>query len=179
MSELEGPEILQMTGRAGRPQFDSTGVAVILTRSDKRAKYENIISGRHPLESRLHLQLGEHLNAEIGLGTVFSIESAKNWLRSTFLHVRCRANPLHYGVSLQAGGVDHMIDAKCHQSIEMLRNQGLIELVNERLRTTPYGEFAARYYVRLQTMRHILDLREQATLKDVVCKTIEPVNAEA
>lgn len=179
MSELEGPEILQMIGRAGRPQFDSTGVAVILTRSDKLVNYESIISGKHPLESRLHLQLVEHLNAEIGLGTVFSPETAKDWLKGTFLYVRCRVNPLHYGVNPQAGGVDCMIEERCHQSIKMLQNLGLVELVDERLRVTPYGEAAARYYLRLQTMRHILDLREQATLRDVVWMTTEPINTKA
>ena len=45
-------EIMQMLGRAGRPQFDHTGVAVILTSTDKKAQYENMVSGKETLESR-------------------------------------------------------------------------------------------------------------------------------
>lgn len=31
-------DVLQMTGRAGRPQFDKTGVAVIVTEPEKEQK---------------------------------------------------------------------------------------------------------------------------------------------
>lgn len=44
-------EVLQMLGRAGRPQFDNTGVAVILTRKDNQERYEKMASGKEPLES--------------------------------------------------------------------------------------------------------------------------------
>src|SRR5277367_857908 len=149
MKELDESEILQMIGRAGRPQFDETGVAVILTRSDKRVKYENLVAGNQPLESQLHLQLVEHINAEIGLGTIFDISSAKTWLRSTFFYVRCRANPKYYGMALGHDGVDSMIEEQCVASIENLLDHGLIENTEGRVQTTAYGEAAARYYLRI------------------------------
>ena len=174
MRELEESEILQMIGRAGRPQFDDTGVAVILTSSDKREKYENLVSGNRPLESQLHLQLVEHFNSEIGLGTIFDIGSAKVWLRSTFFYVRCRANPKYYGVSPNDDAIDSMMEEKCLKNIEVLQSHGLIENTEGKFRTTAYGKAAARYYVRLPTVYRILGMSGQAKLKDMVLAQVRP-----
>jgi ATP-dependent DNA helicase HFM1/MER3 len=48
-SELD---MMQMLGRAGRPQFDDSGVAVILTSSDKKMRYEQMVCGKEIIESR-------------------------------------------------------------------------------------------------------------------------------
>lgn len=45
--------------------------------------------------------LADHLNAEIVLGTVSDIREAVQWLGYTYLYVRMRANPLHYGMTWQ------------------------------------------------------------------------------
>lgn len=172
MKELGQSEILQMIGRAGRPQFHDAGVAVILTRSDKRLKYENLVAGNQPLESQLHLQLVEHINAEIGLGTIFDISSAKTWLRSTFFYVRCRANPKYYGMTLDHtlnhDGVDSMIEEQCAASIETLLNHGLIENTDGKIRATAYGEAAARYYLRFPTVYNILGMKPHPSIRDMV-----------
>lgn len=88
--------MMQMLGRAGRPQFDDSAVAVIITRKERVHHYEKLISGSEFLESCLHLNLIDHLNAEIGLGHVTDIASATKWLAGTFLFVRMRRNPTHY-----------------------------------------------------------------------------------
>jgi ATP-dependent DNA helicase HFM1/MER3 len=168
MMELEESSILQMIGRAGRPQFDDSGVAVILTRSDKRVKYEHIVAGKQPLESRLHLQLVEHINAEIGLRTIMDIQSAKIWLRSTYFFIRCRLNPTHYGVSQLPDAIDGMVEEKCVQSMEILQKEGLVENIDGTLQTTAYGGVAARYCVRFSTITRIMGTKGQAKLKDVV-----------
>ena len=168
MVDLNDAEILQMIGRAGRPQFDDTGVAVILTRSDKVEKYENVATGRQALESRLHQQLAEHVNAEIGLGTVTDIESAKKWLCSTFFYVRCRSNPGHYGITSSSGAVEEMIEQKCISVIQILKSAGLVEDMAGKLHNTAYGNAAARYCVRIPTMSRILNTPGDAKLKDIV-----------
>ena len=48
-SELD---LMQMLGRAGRPQFDDSGVAVILTSEAKKARYEAMVMGTQIIESR-------------------------------------------------------------------------------------------------------------------------------
>lgn len=159
-----------MIGRAGRPQFDDSGVAVILTRSDKRSKYENLISGKEPLESRLHEQLREHFNVEIGLGTILDLDSAILWLKSTFFYVRCRSNPSYYGLNAEDEGVDGWVGRKCAETIGSLHDLGLIQTSSSgKLQTTPYGHAATKFYIRLNSMTKIVEMKEQADLRDVVC----------
>ncbi len=56
-----------MVGRAGRPEFDSKGVGVILCSKDDERYYDNLVNSKSLLESFLHKSLVEHLNSEINL----------------------------------------------------------------------------------------------------------------
>ena len=49
--EYSDLEIMQMLGRAGRPQFDDSAVAVIMTRLQRVPYYEKMITGQEVLES--------------------------------------------------------------------------------------------------------------------------------
>jgi ATP-dependent DNA helicase HFM1/MER3 len=51
VQEYSDLEIMQMLGRAGRPQFDNSAVAVIMTRQEKVNRYEKMVSGQEILES--------------------------------------------------------------------------------------------------------------------------------
>ncbi|NXQ01799.1 HFM1 helicase, partial [Vidua macroura] len=96
--EYSETDILQMIGRAGRPQFDTTATAVIMTRCSTRERYIQMLNGADIIESSLHKHLVEHLNAEIVLHTVTDVSVALEWIRSTFLYIRALKNPTHYGL---------------------------------------------------------------------------------
>lgn len=49
--EYSDLEIMQMLGRAGRPQFDDSAVAVIMTRLPRVQYYETMVAGQEVLES--------------------------------------------------------------------------------------------------------------------------------
>lgn len=51
-SNLEAAQILQMIGRAGRPQFDQYGTAVVLTTANQKLTYEVSLNGAKSIESR-------------------------------------------------------------------------------------------------------------------------------
>lgn len=57
-----------------------------------------MISGSQCVESNFHLHLTEHLNSEVVLGTISDLSVAMEWLTSTFLYVRAKKHPKHYGL---------------------------------------------------------------------------------
>lgn len=59
--------VLQMIGRAGRPQYDSEGVAVVLTDTDSSAKFESILSGMLPIERSVGQQAHDSSRLESSL----------------------------------------------------------------------------------------------------------------
>mgnify|MGYP000147125171 CR=1 FL=1 len=64
--DIEMSDLLQMMGRAGRPGFDTTGVAVILTDEASVTKYENLKHrGLDIIESQLMGKLTEAINTEV------------------------------------------------------------------------------------------------------------------
>ncbi|CAI7572064.1 unnamed protein product [Penicillium glandicola] len=164
--EYSDLEMMQMLGRAGRPQFDDSATAVILTRKERVAHYERLVQGSESLESCLHLNLIDHLNAEIGLGNITDVESAVKWLAGTFLFVRLRRNPTHYKLKEGANqeDEDELLRQICEKDIDLLRKCGLVEA--ESLCSTQFGDAMARYYIQFETMKVILSLKPQATLSE-------------
>ncbi|PKX95012.1 putative DEAD/DEAH box DNA helicase (Mer3) [Aspergillus novofumigatus IBT 16806] len=171
--EYSDLEMMQMLGRAGRPQFDDSAIAVIMTRKERVQHYEKLVSGSETLESCLHLNLIDHLNAEIGLGAVTDVDSAVRWLAGTFLFVRLRRNPKHY--HLKEGATkddeDEMLRQICEKDIKLLQETGLI--ASDRLKSTPFGDAMARYYVRFDTMKTLLALKPHATISQVLAAIAE------
>ncbi|KAG8747589.1 Sec63 [Ceratobasidium sp. 428] len=96
--EYSSQDIMQMLGRAGRPQFDREGIAIIMCEKHLETKYSLLSTGGSHLESTLHHNLTEHINSEIGLGTISSVETTKQWLRKTLLFRRIQKNSLHYNI---------------------------------------------------------------------------------
>lgn len=169
LREYSDLEIMQMLGRAGRPQFDKNAVAVIVTRQEKVRRYELMMSGQEVLESRLHQNLIDHLNAEINLGTIQSLSTARKWLGGTFLSVRMKRNPEHYRLEGDNGGTDinHRLDQICGRDISLLRQYHLIE-GDRRLKSTEYGEAMARYCVQFETAKAFLNLPPRAKLSEIL-----------
>jgi len=168
MAELEDSAIVQMIGRAGRPQFDDSGVAVILTRSDKQQKYEHIVTGLQPLESRLHLHVLQHINSEISLGMIHDLSSVIDWLRRTFFYIRLHSNPTHYTRCVATNDLDAWLKQICVQALSALKAKGLTEERERKLHLTFYGEMAVKYWLRLGTVSTIQQVKQAATLKEMV-----------
>lgn len=62
---------------SGRPQFDDEGVAVIFVHDVKKDFYKKFMHEPFPVESSLHTQLANHLNAEIVAGTIGTKQVSK------------------------------------------------------------------------------------------------------
>ncbi|KAJ4381624.1 ATP-dependent DNA helicase MER3 [Didymella sp. IMI 355093] len=169
LKEYSDLEMMQMLGRAGRPQFDNNAVAVIMTRQTKVQRYETLVTGEEILESRLHLNLIDHLNAEIGLGTIRDPDSARKWLTGTFLYVRLQQNPAYYKLKGSRSGqnIQELVDDICFRDITLLKEHNLA-WGEEHFRCTEFGHAMARYYIQFETMRVFLGLQPKSTLSEIL-----------
>eukprot|EP00438_Fugacium_kawagutii_P030921 Skav202923 [mRNA] locus=scaffold1565:256726:263259:- [translate_table: standard] len=179
--EYDDLEMLQIMGRAGRPQFDQQGVAVIMTETCHASRWQKIIAGR-PLESRLPGNLTEALLAEVVAQTPPDIESLSNWLKSTFLAVRCTRDPGHYAtlcplqsapgrhplLSSEGPDIDEFLRGLSQQELQRLVQAGLITGSSTgHLRATALGEVASRFSVRYDTIRWLQQAPAPADLKEL------------
>ena len=92
-------DVMQIFGRAGRPQYESFGEGTLITSHDQLYHYLRAITASAPIESRFLKHLPDNLNAEIVLGTVSSLDEACSWLGYTYFYIRLYRNPLAYGIS--------------------------------------------------------------------------------
>ena len=134
-------DVLQMMGRAGRPQFDSSGVAVIMVHDVKKSFYKKFLYEPFPVESSLIDQLHDHFNAEIVNGTIASKQDAVRYLTWTFFYRRLLENPAYYGLddATSADAVDAYLSDLVDATVEDLVEAGTI-----RLKTKAGGRAAAR-----------------------------------
>jgi ATP-dependent DNA helicase HFM1/MER3 len=169
LQEYSDLEMMQMLGRAGRPQYDDSAVAVIMTRQAKVRRYEMLVTGQDVIESKLHLNLVDHMNAEIGLGTISDLVSARKWLRGTFLYVRLQQNPNYYRLDGARSGqsIEEQIDDICFRDITLLRDTNLV-YGQEYFRCTEFGQAMARYYVNFDTMKFFMGLEPKSTPSEMV-----------
>ena len=129
---------------------DKEGVAIILCEDQLEAKYRALVQGRTILESSLHLNLSEHLNSEIGLGTITNLDSAKGWLRNSFLFQRIQRNPNHYALGKSEEQTwEERMDDLVIQSIVKLKESELVSYEGEapaigRLQSTEYGDIMSK-----------------------------------
>ncbi|KGK39094.1 hypothetical protein JL09_g1713 [Pichia kudriavzevii] len=91
-------DVIQIFGRAGRPQFEAHGIGILCTTADSLDHYISLLLQQHPIESKLSAKLVDNLNAEISLGTVTNVEEGVQWLGYTYLYVRMKQNPFAYGI---------------------------------------------------------------------------------
>lgn len=146
-------DVMQIFGRAGRPQFDTSGEGIIITSHDKLAHYLSLLTATVPIESTFINALPDHLNAEVVSGTVTNIQEAVTWLSYTYLYVRMLRNPIVYGISWEDLEKDPMLDGKrlelIIQASKRLDECRMVRFdqVTGNLAVTDIGRVASHYYV--------------------------------
>ncbi|XP_054547695.1 probable ATP-dependent DNA helicase HFM1 isoform X2 [Talpa occidentalis] len=169
--EYSETDILQMIGRAGRPQFDTTATAVIMTRLSTREKYIQMLACSDTVESSLHRHLIEHLNAEIVLHTITDVNVALEWIRSTLLYIRALKNPSHYGFvsGLNKDGIEAKLQELCLKNLNDLSSLDLIKMDEDvNFKPTEAGRLMAWYYITFETVKKFCTINGKETLSDLV-----------
>jgi len=151
-------DLLQMLGRAGRPQYDTEGEGIVLTSHGDMQFYLSLMNEQLPVESQLVSRLPDALLAEICLGTVSSVAEGAHWLGYSYLYSRMLAAPSLYGVPV--GEVDD--DPELAGRRVALAKAAAAALARARLvrwdprsgalRPTDLGRVASRFYVTHTTM---------------------------
>ncbi len=154
-------DVMQIFGRAGRPQFDTEGEGTIITKHENLARYLNLLTAAVPIESTLGAsasKLADHLNAEVVSGTVTSIGEGVTWLSYTYLSVRMPKNPLVYGIDW----ADVAADPDLHSRRATLVEQAARALDDARmcrydprtgaLASTELGRVCSHFYVSHRTV---------------------------
>ncbi|KAG9240989.1 Sec63 Brl domain-containing protein [Calycina marina] len=168
-------DVLQVFGRAGRPQFQDTGIGMICTTQDKLSHYLQAVTSQVPIESRFSKHLVDNLNAEIGLGTVTSVPEAVQWLGYSYMFVRMQRNPLSYGVDwVESRDDPTLVQRRRKLIIEAARTLQQSQMIifnetTEELRSKDVGRIASQYYI-LHTTIQIFNqkMRPHATEADVL-----------
>ncbi|XP_027425400.1 probable ATP-dependent DNA helicase HFM1 isoform X5 [Zalophus californianus] len=181
--EYSETDILQMIGRAGRPQFDTTATAVIMTRLSTKEKYIQMLACSDTVESSLHRHLIEHLNAEIVLHTITDVNIALEWIRSTLLYIRALKNPSHYGFAsgLNKDGIEAKLQELCLKNLNDLSFLDLITMDEDvNFKPTEAGRLMAWYYITFETVKKFCTISGKETLLDLVtmiasCKELADV----
>mmetsp|Transcript_12569 Transcript_12569/g.29465 ORF Transcript_12569/g.29465 Transcript_12569/m.29465 type:complete len:878 (+) Transcript_12569:930-3563(+) len=174
--DYSNSDILQMAGRAGRPQFDTEGVCVVMTSEASTSKYLDILAGVRPVASQLHKQLVEHLNSEINTASYMtSVSVALSFVQDTYLY-KCVLDPNlrhNFGIARDADlqEVDQQVHSLCLNTLRRLDDSGLIRLAEDGQQIEPLGagRIMARYAVCFESMALITSkLSAQTSVEELL-----------
>lgn len=155
--ELSPQDVLQMLGRAGRPQYDTYGEGIIITTQNEMQYYLSLLNQQLPIESQFASRLVDNLNAEIVLGNVRTRDEAVEWLGYTYLFVRMLRSPGLYSVGADYED-DEALEQKrvdlIHSAATVLKKSNLItyEEKSGKLKGTELGRIASHYYITYGSM---------------------------
>lgn len=192
-------DVLQIFGRAGRPQYDKVGggEAYIITEHNNLNHYLSLLTKQLPIESQFHTDLSNHLNAEIVLGSVTNIDEAVNWLQYTYLYVRMLRNPKHYinvddllvSQQQQQQSLDsasYLLDVIYSAPLKKMIECAALELSKNKMARfdigcnfypTDMGRIASHYYIDCDTIgkwnKLIVNAKTIVDLLDIICNATE------
>lgn len=157
-----------MMGRAGRPQYDTFGVAAIITDDSRHSFYEKLCQANGAIESSLKNSFVEHLNSEIVLGNVRNLEEGLLWLKSTYYYVRAIKNPEHYlGPSIDNAErylLNHVSDA-----VRVLESNDLLRFTEHNMfRSTQFGSAMSRFCLDLESTSRYISTPKAASASKIL-----------
>ncbi|CAO1443370.1 unnamed protein product [Diamesa tonsa] len=157
--ELGALDVLQMLGRAGRPQYDTRGEGILITNHSELQYYLSLLNQQLPIESQMISKMPDLLNAEIVLGTIQNVKDAVTWLGYSYLYIRMLRQPTLYGVSFDKLKEDPLLENYradlIHTAAIQLDRSGLIKYDRKtgHFQVTELGRIASHYYCTFETMQ--------------------------
>jgi pre-mRNA-splicing helicase BRR2 len=155
-TELSALDVLQMLGRAGRPQYDTKGEGILITNHSELQYYLSLLNQQLPVESQMVSRLPDILNAELVLGSIQNIKEAVTWMGYTYLFIRMMRQPTLYGVKVDKDDpkmTQHRTNL-IHTAAVTLEKSGLLKYDRKTgsFMSTDLARVASHYYCTHQTM---------------------------
>ena len=137
MQPIKVMEYKQMSGRAGRPQYDTEGTALLIASSDDEQEYlmEDYILGKpERIDSRLAQEsaLRGHTLAAVASDYAHSEQGLLDFFGSTF-----------YGYNYPSAGIKLILGSL----LRYLQREGMIIWEGNRLRATDFGRRVSELYI--------------------------------
>ncbi|GAB2300493.1 DExH-box ATP-dependent RNA helicase DExH12 [Dionaea muscipula] len=157
-TEFNPLDVMQMLGRAGRPQFDTYGEGIIITFHNELQCYLSLMNQQLPIESQFVSKLADQLNAEFVLGTVQNAREACNWIGYTYLYIRMLRNPMLYKLPADVLTKDITLEERrsnlIHSAATILDKNNLIKYDRKGgyFQVTDLGRIASYYYITRGTI---------------------------
>ncbi|KAF7094703.1 hypothetical protein CFC21_096990 [Triticum aestivum] len=139
-------DLLQMMGHASRPLQDNSGKCVILCHAPRKEYHRKFLSEAFPVESHLHHNLHDHMNAEVVCGVVENKQAAVDYLTWTFMHVSDHLSELVETV------LDDLESSKC----VVIEEDTFLKPLN-------LGLIASYYYISYKTIERFSSMITQKT----------------
>jgi len=137
MQPIKVMEYKQMSGRAGRPQYDTEGTALLIASNDDEQEYlmEDYILGKpERIDSRLAQEsaLRGHTLAAVASDYAHSEQGLLDFFGSTF-----------YGYNYPTAGIKLILGSL----LRYLQREGMIIWEGDRLRATDFGRRVSELYI--------------------------------
>eukprot|EP00798_Chlamydomonas_sp_ICE-L_P019204 gene19204-25822_t len=153
-SDYPVTDLLQMMGRASRPNIDDSGKCVLMCHSPKKEYYKKFLFEPLPVESHLDHFLHDHFVAEIVTRTIENKQDAVDYLTWTLYYRRLAQNPNYYnmtGVSHRHLS-DHLSDLVEATLADLERSKAIMVEDEMDLSALNLGMIAAYYYISYTTL---------------------------
>jgi pre-mRNA-splicing helicase BRR2 len=147
-------DLLQMMGKANRPNIDSDGKCIIFCHTPKKDYLKKLLHEPLPIESHLDHYLHDHINSEIVTKTIRSMQDAVDYITWTFFYRRLTKNPTYYNLhGISSSQIAEHISDMVETVIGDLSESKCCEVDdNGNISSLNLGMIAAHYYIQYTTV---------------------------
>ncbi|KAK8828047.1 U5 small nuclear ribonucleoprotein helicase [Blastocystis sp. ATCC 50177/Nand II] len=146
-------DILQMIGFASRSPKYGSGKVVVMAHTSRKAYLNKFLFDPLPVESSLHLHLGDPLLAAVVSHTVGSMQDAMEWLTWFFFYRRLPQNPNYYGLAgVSDTQLSEFVSVLTENTVDELAKAGAVECSEEGvLSPLNMGVLSTHLYIQYHT----------------------------
>ncbi|AIB10049.1 U5 small nuclear ribonucleoprotein 200kDa subunit (nucleomorph) [Lotharella oceanica] len=157
--EISILDLIQMFGRAGRPQFDKNGVGILITSIENIKYYTSLFNNNVEIESFFHRYIISFLNAEIANGVICSLSMSINWLFLTYYSIRVKKKMFSWLIQERHKIIQKeylkVIKKTIHKSLGKLENINFINYDGSNLYSSEIGRISSFNIVNYITIEYL------------------------